>query len=196
MAAPPYSEAETSTEVDDAKLIDRSRNRPEDFSKIFDRHARRLHEYVARRLGPDTADDIVAETFLIAFQRRADYDLSRADAGPWLFGIATRLIGGHRRAEVRMYRAYARSGVDPLMSDALDERVADTVTAQSESPRLAAALAALHKRDRDPLLLHTWGDLSYEEIADALGIPVGTVRSRLHRARKKLRAALGASRTS
>lgn len=160
---------------------------------IFDRYATRLHGYVARRLGPDTADDIVAETFLVAFRRRDGYDLAHPNAAPWLFGIATNLIGARRRAEARMYRAYARTGIDPLADESHDQRIVEVVSAQAQGGRLAAALATLSKRERDVLLLHTWGDLSYEETADALAIPIGTVRSRLHRARKRVREALGAS---
>jgi RNA polymerase sigma-70 factor (ECF subfamily) len=90
-----------------------------------------------------------------------------------------------------MYRAYARSGTDPLASEGPAEQVAESVSAEAEGSRLAAALASLKKRDRDALLLYTWGDLSYEEVARALDVPIGTVRSRLNRARRKLRAALG-----
>ncbi|MFB9830871.1 RNA polymerase sigma factor [Actinoallomurus acaciae] len=188
--APPGTEAASSTGDDDASLIERSRSEPELFAAIFDRHAGPLRGYVARRLGPDAADDIVADTFLIAFRRRGGYDLSRTDAGPWLYGIATNLIGERRRAEVRMYRAYARSGTDPAVEGHADQ-VAESVSAEAEGTRLAAALASLKKRDRDALLLFTWGDLSYEEVARALDVPIGTVRSRLNRARRKLRAALG-----
>ncbi|GAB3988633.1 RNA polymerase sigma factor [Actinoallomurus acanthiterrae] len=195
-AAPPRSRAASSTEVDDASLIERSRSDPELFATIFDRHAGRLRGYVARRLGPDAADDVVADTFLIAFRRRARYDLSRTDAAPWLYGIATNLIGERRRAEVRMYRAYARSGADPLAAEGHAQRVADAVSAEAEGSRLATALASLKKRDRDALLLFTWGDLSYEEVARALDVPVGTVRSRLNRARRKLRTALGTPMTT
>lgn len=192
-AAPPRSKDESSAQVDDATLIDRSRSQPEVFSTIFDRYVGRLHGYVARRLGPDVADDIVAETFLVAFRRRDAYDLGCLNAAPWLFGIATNLIGAHRRSEVRMYRAYARTGTDPLAHESHDQRIVEVVSAQAERGRLAAALTTLSARERDVLLLHMWGDLSYEEMAGALAIPVGTVRSRLHRVRKKLRKVLGAS---
>ncbi|MER6817732.1 RNA polymerase sigma factor [Spirillospora sp. NPDC000708] len=192
MSSVPSLKVETPIDVDDAELIDRSRNQPEAFSGIYERHSRRLWGYVARRLGPDAADDIVSETFLIAFRRRGDYDLTREDAGPWLFGIVVRLVGNHWRSEIRMHRAFARSGFEPLVTDALDERVADAVTAKAQGPRLATALATLSERDREPLLLRT-GGMSCKEIADVLDIPVGTVRSRVHRARRTLRAALGSS---
>jgi RNA polymerase sigma factor (sigma-70 family) len=156
---------------------------------LFRRHAPYIQRYVARRLGPDAADDIVAETFLLAFRQREKYDRSRADARPWLYGISTNLIGRHRRAEIRLYRALARTGADPVVEPFTD-RVDERVSASSASGQLAAALAKLSADVRDTLLLAAWGDLTYEEIATALGVPVGTVRSRLSRARSKLRQIL------
>ncbi|GAA3472131.1 RNA polymerase sigma factor [Nonomuraea roseola] len=177
-------------EADDAELIRRSHDDPEQFAGLFDRYIEQIHRYVARRLGTQAADDIAAETFLTAFRRRASYDLTQRLARPWLYGIATTLMARHRRGEERFLRALSRTGVDPLpepMADAVVGRVA----AQEEDRRLAGALAGLSQGDRDVLLLVAWGDLTYEEVAWALGVPIGTVRSRLHRARKKARAALG-----
>jgi RNA polymerase sigma-70 factor (ECF subfamily) len=145
---------------------------------------------VVRRLGQDAADDIVAETFLLAFRQRDSYDQARPDARPWLYGIATNLIGQHRRAEIRLYRALARTGADPV-TESFTDRIDDRVSASTASRRLAAALARLSAELRDTLLLVAWGDLSYEETATALGIPVGTVRSRISRARSALRRSLG-----
>ena len=176
---------------DDAALIERSRHDPEAFAGLYDRHAAPLHRYAARRLGANAADDIVADTFLDAFRKRHRYDLAVSDARPWLYGIAANLIGKHSRAEVRMLRAYARTGADPVLAeahiDAADGRIASAAVRQE----LAAALAGLTAGDRDVLLMIAWADLSYTEVAAALSIPVGTVRSRLHRARARIRAALG-----
>ncbi len=176
--------------LDDAAVIRLSRHEPEQFTTLFRRHAPHIQRYVTRRLGPDVADDIVAETFLLAFRQRDRYDRSRADARPWLYGIATNLIGRHRRAELRLYRALARTGADPVMEPFTD-RVDDRVSARTACRGLAATLASLPAASRDTLLLVAWGDLSYDEVAMALGVPVGTVRSRLSRARSKLRRALG-----
>jgi RNA polymerase sigma factor (sigma-70 family) len=184
------AEAEASADADDAAVMQLSRHEPEHFTVLFRRHAPHIHRYVVRRLGPDAADDIVAETFLLAFRQRDSYDQTRADARPWLYGIATNLIGRHRRAETRLYRALARTGTDPVM-EAFTDRVDDRVSASTASRQVAAALARLPKELRDTLLLVAWGDLSYEEVATALGIPVGTVRSRVSRARSKLRRTLG-----
>jgi RNA polymerase sigma-70 factor (ECF subfamily) len=175
---------------DDAALIERSWRDPQAFAGLYDRHAAIIHRYVARRLGAGIADDVVAETFLAAFRRRGSYDLSRADARPWLYGIAANEIGKHRRAEVRLLRAFARAGVDGV-TEGHANLVADRVTAAAAHRRLAAVLAALPAGERDVLLLIAWADLSYSEVAVALGIPVGTVRSRLSSARRKARSVLG-----
>jgi RNA polymerase sigma-70 factor (ECF subfamily) len=100
------------------------------------------------------------------------------------------VIGKHRRTEVRMWRAFARTGTDPAAEGHAD-RVEDRVSAATVRRELAAALASLLAGDRDVLLLVAWADLSYDEVAVALDIPVGTVRSRLNRARRKAREALG-----
>ncbi|MCX4509802.1 MULTISPECIES: RNA polymerase sigma factor [Streptomyces] len=175
---------------EDAELIAQSLARPELFAGLYERHAADIHRYAARRLGESAADDITADTFLAAFRTRARYDLARPSARPWLYGIAANLIGKHRRAEVRALRALARTGHDPVAeswSDRADARVA----AQATGGPLASALAALSTGDRHVLLLVAWADLGYQEVADALSIPVGTVRSRLNRARRKVREALG-----
>ena len=174
---------------DDAALIRLSLEVPECFGALFDRHAPAISRYIARRLGPDAADDLVAETFLIAFRKRGGYDITQANARPWLYGIATRLIGRHRRDEVRFFRAIASTGVDPA-AEPIADRVTDRIAAQAARRELAAALAALSQAQRDVLLLVASG-LRYEEAAVALGVPLGTVSSRLVRARRAVRAALG-----
>jgi RNA polymerase sigma factor (sigma-70 family) len=178
----------------DAALIDESRERPEVFARLYDRHAADIHRYAARRLGDGVADDITADTFLAAFRQRHRFDTDRPNARPWLYGIAANLISRHRRTEVRALRALARTGVDPV-AESWADRVDSRVTAQAAHGRLAEALATLADRDRNVLLLVAWADLSYPEVAEALSIPVGTVRSRLNRARRKVRTALGADPT-
>jgi RNA polymerase sigma factor (sigma-70 family) len=174
----------------DAEVIEVSLREPERFAILYDRHHQRVHRYVARRLGHDLADDLMAETFLIAFQARARYDLAYADARPWLYGIATNLIGRRHRAETRFWRLIAQTGVDDTVEPPIDQ-VTDRVTAQSMRRELASAVAGLPRGQRDVLLLTAAGGLSAEEIASALGIAKGTVHSRLNRARKKMRNVLG-----
>jgi RNA polymerase sigma-70 factor (ECF subfamily) len=175
--------------ADDATLIALSRTEPEAFAAIFDRHATEIHRYAARRLGAALAEDVVGETFLVAFRRRDRYDLKYRDARPWLFGIATNMISRHRQAEVRFYRALARTGVDPVIESPADD-VVTRVAAAGQRRAIAAALARLSQPDRDTVLLVDWAELSYDQAASALRVPVGTVRSRLNRARRKVREAL------
>jgi RNA polymerase sigma-70 factor (ECF subfamily) len=176
----------------DAEIIERSWLDPEQFAVLFDRHAPLIHRYAARRIGREAADDLVAETFLAAFRKRRRYDCSHIDARPWLYGIATRLIGQHRREELRQYRILQAVIPDPDMPGHA-ERVAADETARAVRGQLTAAFAALPDNDRDVLILIAWEQLSYDEAALALAIPVGTVRSRLSRARTRIRAALAAS---
>ncbi|MEV7401544.1 RNA polymerase sigma factor [Streptomyces sp. NPDC091267] len=177
----------------DAQVIARSRDEPELFAALFDRYAGAVHRYAARRLGPEAAEDLMAETFTTAFQRRHTYDLTRADARPWLFGIATNLVGRHRRAEARRFKALAKVPEPVEHEEPVADRAVARAGATGVRRDLAAALAGLSARHRDVVLLVAWADLDYEEAARALGVPVGTVRSRLHRARSKLREALGGS---
>ena len=181
--------------LDDAGIVERSIRNPELFSVIFNRHAPTIHRYLARRLDRDTADDLVGEVFLVAFRRRERYDCARSSALPWLYGIATNLIGQSRRDEARSYRLLARLAPEPD-EDCHAERVAAIVAAGAVRGLLLAALGRLTPGDRDVLLLIAWEGLTYDEVASALDIPVGTVRSRLNRARRKVRAELGDSNPS
>jgi RNA polymerase sigma factor (sigma-70 family) len=173
----------------DAALIERSLTEPELFSEVFDRYYAEIHGYVSRRLGSSLADDVASETFLIAFDRRRRYDAAHPSARPWLYGIASNLVSRHHRAELRRYRALARSGVFDVVDGM--EGVAARLDAEALRGRLAVALLEVADPDREVLLLVAWGQLSCEEAARALGIRAGTARSRLHRARKRTRAALG-----
>lgn len=176
--------------ITDAALIHRSRQDPELFGGLFDRHATEIHRYLARRIGSRCADDLTSETFLVSFRLRGRYDLTRDDARPWLYGIASNLLRRHHRAERAHYRALARTGVDPLAEPDHADDVVDRVSATTLARQVATALGCLTAKERDALLLFAWTGLSYQDIADALGIPVHTVRSRLNRARTRLREAL------
>ncbi|GAB3818293.1 RNA polymerase sigma factor [Micromonospora zhanjiangensis] len=182
------------TRQDDVVLLRQSRTEPEHFARLFDRYHREIHRLVANRLGPDLADDLAAETFLVAFDKRARFDPDPETGGghvrAWLYGIATNLIRRHHRTEERRYRALARAPKEPFTADH-DDLVAARVSAQHTQRALAAALASLSAKDRDVILLVAFGDLDYGEVAAALGIPYGTVCSRLNRARRKIRQAMG-----
>lgn len=157
---------------------------PNAFELIFDRHFDAVHRYVARRAGRQRADDLASQTFVVAFAARARFRSDASDARPWLLGIATKLLANDRRAEQRLLETYGQ-----LRGDAR-QAVIPASFAPASDRDLAAALAKLDRAQRDVLLLHAWGELSYEEIADALEIPLGTVRSRLSRARASLQSEL------
>ena len=164
---------------------------PADLGGLFDRHGAELLRYCARRVGPDHAEDVVAETFLTAHANFRSYDPSRSGPMPWLYGIATNLLRRHGREEVQALRAFARAGRVVQRGSEDWDRAAERVDAYRARHRLAKALASLPRKQRDVLLLFAVAQLEYEEIAVALGMPVGTVRSTLHRARAKVRDALG-----
>ena len=177
------------TQLTDADLAARFRRDPQLFTEVHDRYFATIYRYVAGRLGAQTAEDIAAETFLVAFDRRSSFDAARGDLRVWLFGITTNLVARHRRKEARHYRALARVGVTPA-AEGHESRVVASVTAERLMPQLATALSQLSKGERDVLLLVALGRLAYDEVAAALGISPGTVGSRLTRARKKLNSSL------
>lgn len=160
------------------------------FEEVFEAELDSLHGYLARRLGSAAADDLAADTFVIAYRRWSDFDASRP-VRPWLYGIAANLLQHHWRKERRMLRAYARTGLDPVAQD--DEAAVERLDARAENAHLAQALAELRPAERDVLLLHAWAELSDGDIAQALSLPVGTVKSRLSRARDHMRNRLGGS---
>jgi RNA polymerase sigma factor (sigma-70 family) len=173
---------------DDAAAISASLSNPAAFRAVFDRHFDAVHRFVRRRVGSTPADDIAAETFVRAFEHRSRFRRERDSALPWLLGIAVNILGRHYRDEERQLRAYARTGVDPVLETV--ELVDARLDAEASRRRLAEALAGLRPEERDVLLLFAWAELDYGEIADALEVPIGTVRSRLSRAREHVRSAL------
>jgi RNA polymerase sigma factor (sigma-70 family) len=171
--------------LDDAELLRFSLTDPSSFALIFDRHHPLVHRFLRARAGVELADELASEVFVVAFRRRASFIPSTSDARPWLFGIAMNLLRSHRRSESRRLRAHARLLDGEVMSGGgMDDRL---------DPRLALALAELNYDERNLILLFAWAELSYEELAAALDLPLGTVRSRLYRTRAKLRARLNAA---
>jgi RNA polymerase sigma factor (sigma-70 family) len=186
---PPWSGAASACADGDLAVIRASVSDPERFSLLVRRHAPAIQRYVTRRIGREPAEDVVAETFLTAFRQRAAYRDDGRDCLPWLYGIATRLVHRHRRTEVKQLKLLARTGGDPVLEPFTD-RVDAAVSADASKLRVAAALAELPASQRDALLLLVWADLRYEQIAAATGVPLGTVQSRISRARRRLREKL------
>lgn len=162
---------------------------PQAFAAVFDRHFATIHRYLERRAGRDAADELAGEVFRVAFEHRQRFRPVYESALPWLYGLATNLLLKRRRSERRGLRALARLDRDEMLSGEFDD-VDRRLDARSARDAIVQALARLPQRDRDVLLLIAWEDLGYEEVAVALGIPVGTVRSRLNRARSVLRELL------
>lgn len=171
----------------DAEIIRRSVEEPRAFEAIFERHAGVILAYARRRVGHAAGEEVASQTFLIAFERRARFDPSFASARPWLLGIATNLLRHHVRDERLHLAALGKLGPDTAEDPVGDP---DRLDAERLAPALGAALIELSEGDRETFLLVALGELTYHEAALALEIPVGTVRSRVHRARMRLREQL------
>jgi RNA polymerase sigma factor (sigma-70 family) len=170
--------------VDDADLIERSLVDGRWFEPLFDRHYLAIHRFVNARIGRNAADDLASETFTVAFRRRSSYDLSRADAAPWLYGIAFKLLQGYRRSEETRRRTYARAAAG---ADDREDAVAELF---DKNGAVSVALLGLGEQDRDLIVLFAWAELSYEQLGAVLELPIGTVRSRLSRIRAQMRQQL------
>jgi RNA polymerase sigma-70 factor, ECF subfamily len=154
---------------------------------LFERHFGAVHRYVHRRAGRDIADELAAETFALAFERRASCRASDSVL-PWLYGIATKLLRRRRRVELRQLHAYARSGVNDWVD--YEDDTAALADNSAHGAEVARALAAMRPRERDALCLYALAELNYAEIASALEVPIGTVGTWLHRARQTARREL------
>jgi RNA polymerase sigma factor (sigma-70 family) len=172
----------------DGEIIRESRETPAAFAELYDRHADAIHRYAARRIA-EGADDIMSETFLVAFEKRLSFNESKDDALPWLYGISTVLLNRHRRQEAVAWRGLIAdaSAARTHPTDEADEKL----DADRAIGKLAAAIHGMKPRDRNALLLYAWGDLDYAGVAEAMDVPVGTVRSRINRARRQLRHSIG-----
>jgi RNA polymerase sigma-70 factor, ECF subfamily len=171
----------------DAELLTASIRDPDAFTELFHRHWDDLYRFCLHRAG-SAGEDIAAEAFRVAFDRRVRYDAQYADARPWLFGIAANVLREHFRSARREEHKQARSAA--LDAASPGETGLGELERALLGPDLAAALQDIPAGDRDALLLLAWADLDYEQIGRALDIPLGTVRSRIHRARRRLRAHL------
>ncbi len=171
----------------DGEAIAASLSEPRAFGVVFERHFAAIHRYLRRRLDDRQAEEATAQTFFLAFDERGRFDGERGDARPWLFGIATNVARRHRRSEVRELRAVAKLDADAAAStDGAEARI----DAERMRGALARCLAELPAEECDVLYLLVWAELDQPEIAAALDIPLGTVKSRLSRARKRVQEAL------
>ena len=164
-----------------------------DFPTLFEKYYGPIARYLMRQVDRHTAEDLASMTFREAYDRRATYDCAKGSERAWLFGIATHLFHRHLRSEGRRLRAYDRvASLEVEECDECDEILA-RLDARTTERVIADALQRLARRDYEVLTLHCWAELSDNEIAVALGIPTGTVKSRLYRARHQMRAQLSPS---
>lgn len=173
----------------DGDAIARSLVDAEAFTDVFDRHFAAVYRYIARRAGRDVAEDLAAQTFTLAFAHRGRYRDDLGTARPWLFGIATNLLRAEHRGEERRLTVVERLR-DEGVASASGFALASAPGPVQLDDQLSGALAELQADQREALLLHVWGEMSYAEVAAALAIPVGTVRSRISRACAALRLEL------
>jgi RNA polymerase sigma factor (sigma-70 family) len=158
------------------------------FGVLFERNAERVYNYCFRRTADwAAAEDMVSAVFLEAWRRRADLELTAQDERilPWLLGVATNLLRRRSRSAARLKRALLRSNPHPHEADFADDAVG-RIGDEQRMRAILAALDGLSADERDTLALYAWAGLTYEETAAALDIPIGTVRSRLSRARRHL----------
>jgi RNA polymerase sigma-70 factor, ECF subfamily len=184
---------ERAMDLDDSVLWSRARaGDPDAFGLLFQRHARAIYNYCFRRVGNwAAAEDLVSIVFLEAWRRRSK-PLPIGKELPWLYGIATNVVRNRRRSE-RRYAAALRRVPAPHPSPSFAEDSDGRVDDERLMERALVILARLPRREQEVFALCAWSELSYEDAAVALGVPVGTVRSRLSRARGRLRE-LDASR--
>lgn len=186
----------TTTDMTDASVITRSRTHPAAFAELFDKYATRIARYAAAKVRACDVQDVVSDTFCIAFDKRDTFDTTYRSALPWLFGIAHNVVRNHTR---RAHRAVP-VGTDTLSAlDTAQDPTDDTITrldAKRDIHTIRAALRTLPDTDAEPLILYAVANLSYSQIADTLDLPKGTVKSRINRARKTLETALTAGPTT
>ncbi len=194
----PMGHVESVAETDVALIRDSLTNSGQ-FGLIFKRHAGELWRYLACRVEPSVIDDLLSEAFIIAFRTRHRFDASYSDARPWLFGITVNVIHHHRRSEGRRF-AMQRRVADATHKGGIELDEADEVLRivdrQGQAEAVRAILTQIDEKFVDVLLLSAGYQLSYEEIARSLQIPLGTVRSRLSRGRTQLRELIGNSAQS
>jgi RNA polymerase sigma factor (sigma-70 family) len=179
---------------DDAAVLGSAVSDAGSFDAVFDRYHLTVWGYLFRTAGRQRADDLTGQVFVVAFERRATFDPSRGDVPVWLIGIARNVLKTRLRGEARGWRAVTRLGNRRDVMPDLAQDVADRDQLSSQTRSVLTAIRRLRPSDREVLLLAVWEGLSYEQIAGLLDVPIGTVRSRLSRARQRLReltAAIG-----
>lgn len=174
----------------DATIIQDSLDNRKRFAPIFERHFAQIYRYLSQRTEPSAAEDLASEVFAIALNKRNKFVAQHDSALPWLYGIASNLLADQSRKRARQATAYHKAGSQEPVDTNPISGAQQRIDANAQVGSLKPALEALSERDQDILHLYAHAELSYTEIASALKMPVGTVRSRLHRIRRTLRKAV------
>ena len=175
------------SEVADSDLLAMAGSEPEALGELFRRYSRSVYTYCARRTGNlDLAEDLTSVVFMEAFRRRRNLQLSNASALPWLIGVANNVVRNANRS-LRRYRSALDRIPAPAYGASPEENTMERLGAQEAIARALEAISALTQREQDVVLLVLWSEFTYADAATALGIPVGTVRSRLASARAKFK---------
>lgn len=165
------------------------------FGHLFDRHAKAVYNYCFRR-GADwsLAEDLTSTVFLEAGKRRRELTLQPGSGAlPLLFGIAINLLRNQRRS-LRRYQAALERMPSPQHNPDISDEVSQKLDDERSMRDLLCLLSRLPRVERDALTLCVWSELSYKEAAEALGVPIGTIRSRLCRARRRIDQFMGTPR--
>jgi len=155
--------------------------------RLWDEHAQRIYRYCFRRTADrELAEDLTSVVFLEAWRRRDKAQLGADTELPWLYGVAANVVRNQWRKQ-RRYRAALARLPRPRDEADLAQDAIDHLADQEQMRLVVARLQALPQIEQDVLTLCAWEDLTPKEAAVALGVPESTVRTRLHRARKRLR---------
>lgn len=185
---PPNADARRTN--DSVLWYEASRGSPIAFGTLFERHARAVYNHCFRRTGNwSLAEDLTSAVFLEAWRKRRDVLLHDGSLLPWLLGVATNLLRNHKRSLRRHQRALARLPIDRESADDLDD-VIGRIEDERQLTVVLALVDKLPRREQEVIALCVWEGLSYEAAAVALQSPVGTIRSRLSRARRRIRELL------
>jgi RNA polymerase sigma-70 factor (ECF subfamily) len=174
----------------DAQLIVASLGDPELFGLVFERHATAVYRFLSRRVPASDVEDALVDTFTGAFRSRAKYDPERLIALPWLLGIAVNVARHQHRSASARTRLLGVLGRGHLYDHDLTPEADERLSANADQARVLHALEALDPVLREAVLLAATTDLDYRGMAEVLDVPLGTVRSRLSRGRRRLRASL------
>jgi len=182
--------------ADDRRLWELAASDPEAFGVLFERHAASVYAFCARSTADlALAEDLTSVVFMQAWARRSRVELSSGSVLPWLLGVAVNVVRSSRRS-ARRYDAAVGRLPHPLPAADHADAVAERVDAERSLSDALGAIGRLSAEERDVVQLVWWAGLTYAEAAVALGTPIGTVRSRLSRARRRLQSELGSARTT